>query len=229
MREQQPESKNNPRNHYLELFDLVSRWKFYAFCLFIFVVTIPLTYFGLACLSSSNFFETYNQLPERVKDKMSLNSLWLDTFLSLSVPVLFSLAVFIPLLKLELSVGDKSNSALQFILKLRGFFFTQIPIFFVFTAALLSGALLFLIFNADQFSVKSLFLFAFPAAIFYVAMQLKILLSTDPTQSRFGRFLLANHWVFIVLALIALFYSSVFAPLLNKWEWLIIIVTGICN
>ena len=229
MREPQPESKNNPSNNYRELFDLVSRWKFYASCLLIFVVIIPSTYAWLAYLSSINFFETYNQLPERLKDKISLNSLWLDTFWSLSVPVLFSLAVFIPLLKLELSEGDKINDALQFILKLRGFFFTQIPIFFVITTALLSGALLFLIFNTDQFSIKSLFLLAFPASIFYVAIQLKILLSADPTQSRFGRFLLANHWLLIVLALIALFYSSVFAPLVDKWEWLVIVATGLCN
>jgi hypothetical protein len=81
---------------------------------------------------------------------------------------------------------------------------------------------IFLTFGEVKNHYKNLGLSVFPSVIFYLALEIRKILSVDPMKGKTGQFLLNHHRfftrIFIALALLIWAYCELWTPILTRWD-----------
>lgn len=186
------------------------------------IIVTPLTYAVLLYFVEQNTFTKLDILPQDLKELLSINNWWLDSLISLSVPLFLSAALSVQLAVLKPEHADVIRTAIPWIPKVRGIFHSQVAWFFIFSASVLSGTVLLLTFGGEEVNLRALGLMMFPALILYVAFTIRELLSSNPSKGKLGQKILAKHKlgiaIFLALAGIAFLYSSVYQPIYFRWQ-----------
>lgn len=187
-----------------------------------FLIFVPLSYAILLFLVKVDLFSAVEKMPQDLKELLSLNNWWVDSLISLSVPLFLSAALSVQLAVLKPEHADVIKAVIPWIPQVRGIFHSQVAWFFVFSASVLSGTVLLLTFGGEEANLRALGLMVFPAIVIYLAFTIRDLLSSNPSKGKLGQFILVKYKlctaIFLTLAGIAFLYSSVYQPVYFRWQ-----------
>lgn len=187
-----------------------------------FLIFVPLTYAILLFLVKLDLFSAAEKMPQDLKELLSLNNWWIDSLISLSVPLFLSAALSVQLAVLKPEQADVIKAVIPWIPQVRGIFHSQVAWFFVFSASVLSGTVLLLTFGGEEANLRALGLMVFPAIVLYLAFTIRDLLSSNPSKEKLGQMILVKYKlctaIFLTLAGIAFLYSSIYQPVYFRWQ-----------
>lgn len=196
--------------------------KYYISCIIILVLTTPASYLFFSFAVEYNFFELYSRLDAPLKDYLSLQSLWIDTIISLSTPLFLSVALSIQLARLNDEDAKKIEAIIPWIPKINYLFAAKMPLFFVFTASIFFGGIGLLVFGGRTVDYTQLYISVYPLSMLALSGFMRVALTSNIKDDKFGRFIFLHHKkitiTFIVIAGSAWCYSELFNPAINRWK-----------
>ncbi len=200
----------------------IAKNRYYIGISLMMIFFIPLSY---ACFSFAvyhDLFDHYNELAEPLKNYLSLEAWWIETIIRLTVPVFLSVALSIQLATLHDKDAEAIKSIAPWIPKIRGFLSVKMPLFFVFTASVLFGAIFLLVFGGESQDYPKLIMAIFPIAMLILSEFMRSALSSNPSRGALGKLTMKYHKgltkISLLIAGLAWVYSDLLTPLKNRWD-----------
>jgi uncharacterized membrane protein YhaH (DUF805 family) len=209
--------------HWLaEKLKLFTKSRYYITLAVILALVTPLSYLGFSFADENALFERYSKLDEPLKDYLSLETWWIETIISLTVPVFMSVALSIQLARLHDKDAETIKSIFSWVPKVRDFFSVKMPIFFVFTASVLFGAFGLLAFGGKSLNYSALLMTIYPMLILLLSEFMRNALSSNPSEGKLGKLTMTYHKgltkISISIAALAWLYSDIITPIKNRWN-----------